>query len=458
MFLEMEMIEADEVLGSLFGLLPDGVILYDRGGRSVAVNTAARTLLGLAADRAPGEHYLEQIAVGDRTQLESAVAAALAGGSQRFESSLVARDDEVMRVEYETFAATHEGVSCGFFLLMRDAVALREAGERIRQLYLVAAARGQTVGGQIDRTLSLGLRIFGYDFGYVTRFEGEEIAIEHAVGVGWDLHAGQRYPSELSMTKHVGGARELLEIQDLNEDRWRDDPGHANAPWVSYVAVQLRVSGRVYGALAFASRAKRSKMDGHDRDVLHLMALFVASALERGHHEERIEHLAFSDALTDLPNRLLFDDRIRQSIATSRRYARGFAVMYLDIDNFKGVNDTYGHGVGDEVLRAVARRLSTLLRESDTLARLGGDEFVILQPVVGRPIEADVLAKKLVESMRVPVVVEDIAHDVHVSVGLALFPQDGSTPGELLEASDRALYAAKRGGRDRWMFTSDATT
>jgi diguanylate cyclase (GGDEF)-like protein len=458
MILVMETVDVGDVLGSLYEAMPDGVILYDRDGHAVAANAAARRLVDFGPDRPPGGHYRKQIRVGDRALLDAAVVVALEGGCQRFESSLVQRDGCAIRVEYEVFAATSRGAACGFFLQLRDAIALREAGERIRQLYLVAAARGHTSAVQIDRTIALGLRLFGFDFGYVARFDGDEISIENAVGTLGELQAGQRYPADRSMTKHVRGARELLEISDLDAEPWRDDPGRAQAPWKSYVAIQLRAGGRIYGALAFARRTLGPSLDGRDRDLLDLMALFVASALERAQHEERIEHLAFSDALTDLPNRLLFDDRIRHTIATSRRYARGFALMFLDIDNFKNVNDTYGHAVGDDVLRAVARRLSKLLRDSDTLARLGGDEFVILQPVIDRPLEAESLARKLVESMRRPVVVEGIEHRVHVSIGIALFPQDGASARELTEASDRALYAAKRAGRDRWLFSADATS
>jgi diguanylate cyclase (GGDEF)-like protein len=195
-----------------------------------------------------------------------------------------------------------------------------------------------------------------------------------------------------------------------------------------------------------------------DRDLLQLMSLFVAAALERAAHAERIQQLAFYDALTGLPNRVLFGDRITQAMNAAKRYKRGFAVMYLDLDNFKAINDRYGHPVGDLVLRGVAERLVLALRESDTIARFGGDEFVILQPVVNAAGDAADLAKKVVEAMQAPFTIENVDHVVHTSIGIALFPQDGNTPDELMDRADRALYRAKHAGRNRWLFFSEALT
>lgn len=174
-------------------------------------------------------------------------------------------------------------------------------------------------------------------------------------------------------------------------------------------------------------------------------------------HEERIEQLAFTDMLTGLPNRVLFDDRAHQALSTARRYGRGFAVMYLDLDHFKLVNDTGGHGLGDEVLRIVAERLRAALRESDTVARFGGDEFVVLQPVVDGPSDAADMARKIVTAMADPIVLDGVERHVTMSVGIALFPQDAQSIEDLMNAADRALYRAKNTGRNRWCFANETS-
>ena len=145
------------------------------------------------------------------------------------------------------------------------------------------------------------------------------------------------------------------------------------------------------------------------------MGLFVSAAIERASQSERIEEMAFNDALTGLPNRVLFNDRIENTIATARRYNRGFSVMYLDVDKFKDINDKFGHAVGDNALREVANRLRLATRESDTVSRFGGDEFVILQPIVDGPSDAADLARKLNVAMQEPVVIDGVEHKGFIS-------------------------------------------
>ena len=178
---------------------------------------------------------------------------------------------------------------------------------------------------------------------------------------------------------------------------------------------------------------------------------------ERHRTEALIAHMARHDVLTDLPNRLEFEQRLSEALTRLNRHSEAFAVLMLDLDKFKAVNDTLGHPVGDELLKAVAGRLRSCTRELDTAARLGGDEFVILQAHVGDPYQAArTLANRLLDVMAEPIMLG--AHQVQVglSIGIALAPRDGSGIGELLKNSDLALYRAKAEGRNRFRFF-DAT-
>ena len=152
---------------------------------------------------------------------------------------------------------------------------------------------------------------------------------------------------------------------------------------------------------------------------------------------------------------MLFDDRIRQALVTARRYDRGFAVMYLDLDKFKLVNDELGHPAGDLLLRLVADRLRSMLRESDTVARFGGDEFVILQPTVNGFTDSSDLARKIVTGMQDPFDLNGAARTIHTSIGISMFPYDGGAIEELMNKADQALYRAKRTGRNRWVFFNE---
>ena len=160
--------------------------------------------------------------------------------------------------------------------------------------------------------------------------------------------------------------------------------------------------------------------------------------------EARLEHEALHDPLTDLANRTLFFDRLRQAMLQARRDRRQVAVVMLDIDNFKAVNDTHGHQAGDRVLHRVARGLSAGLRATDTVARIGGDEFAWVLPGVSGRHAATVMMAKLLQAVPARVVVGRRAVDVSVSAGLALFPDDGGDVDALMRVSDVHLYAAKR--------------
>ena len=173
---------------------------------------------------------------------------------------------------------------------------------------------------------------------------------------------------------------------------------------------------------------------------------------ERLQAEERARHLSLHDALTGLPNRRLLQDRLAQSLAQARREGWQVAVMFLDLDRFKNINDTLGHAVGDEVLREMARRLTSTLRDTDTISRVGGDEFVVVLPHA--QVETDIapIAAKLMAELSEPCRVGERELRVTPSIGVSVFPDDGDDPVKLLSYADSAMYHAKASGRHNVQF------
>jgi diguanylate cyclase (GGDEF)-like protein len=153
------------------------------------------------------------------------------------------------------------------------------------------------------------------------------------------------------------------------------------------------------------------------------------------------------DELTQLPNRLLFEERFRKAIGTARTTGRGFALLCLDLDGFKLVNDMHGHGFGDDLLVMVSQRLRQSVRESDTVVRMGGDEFAIIQQIDDQPSEAASLAKELTETVTRPFELARRQALVGVSIGISLYSRHGESPDQLLRNADQALYRAKKSGR-----------
>ncbi|MCE2945908.1 MAG: diguanylate cyclase domain-containing protein [bacterium] len=160
----------------------------------------------------------------------------------------------------------------------------------------------------------------------------------------------------------------------------------------------------------------------------------------------RLQHQAFHDPLTGLPNRALLDDRLAQAIAQAQRTSRRVAVLFLDLDRFKPINDLHGHENGDRVLKEVARRFSAPLRSADTLARLGGDEFVAVIPQIENPAVIGAIVEKLQAALRAPFSIDGQRVHLSVSVGCAVFPDDGLSPEALLESADAAMYQHKHRG------------
>jgi diguanylate cyclase (GGDEF)-like protein len=169
-------------------------------------------------------------------------------------------------------------------------------------------------------------------------------------------------------------------------------------------------------------------------------------------HEIELWQLANFDHLTQLANRNLFHDRLKQALARAGRESRAIALLYLDLDRFKPVNDQYGHDAGDKVLQQVARRLKRSIRSEDTAARLGGDEFIVLLEGSLQEIELSAIASKIIHALGQPIDIDGQNVEVGCSIGIARYPKDGITNDALINAADTALYQAKAKGRGGYAF------
>lgn len=183
----------------------------------------------------------------------------------------------------------------------------------------------------------------------------------------------------------------------------------------------------------------------------HYVAVF-RDITEHRRLEEQIEYQAYHDTLTQLPNRVLLYDRLNQAIARARRHQKKLAVMFLDLDRFKRINDTLGHSTGDQLLKAVAERLTGVMRTSDTVARQGGDEFIILLPEIEEIQDAVTVSEKIIETLKKPFFLEGHELFITTSIGISIFPDDGSDRETLIKNADTAMYRAKEQGRNNFQF------
>jgi diguanylate cyclase (GGDEF)-like protein len=273
-------------------------------------------------------------------------------------------------------------------------------------------------------------------------------------GLGRTYARAALAPGEFSVIRHEISPRERGKLEALPRGFW--SPSTEPAP--SYLS-QQRSRGlaacyvqpilwreTVCGALALGFPSTADLTDD-DRKQISEFADRVAVAISSAWRDEQLHLQAHFDALTGLPNRSLLKDRLAQQITRCQRETGSFALLFIDLDNFKDVNDTLGHASGDAVLREAARRISRCLRESDTVSRLGGDEFNVILTQVQHPRDAARVADNIIKSLSDAIVIEHQASFLSASVGIAIYPQDGKSAEELIRNADTAMYRAKSAGR-----------
>jgi len=218
-----------------------------------------------------------------------------------------------------------------------------------------------------------------------------------------------------------------------------------------WLGVPLKVESKIIGSMILQSYTDPNLYSKKDIKLMEFVSQQIATAIERKQAEEKLKFLSLYDYLTKLPNRVLFYDRMKQEIAYARRERKKFSLMFLDLDDFKEVNDKFGHDIGDQLLQGVAKRFSKLLRKTDTICRLGGDEFIILLPRLAQSRENTVdVALKILNSFNEPFLIKDNKIYVNTSIGIAFYPDDGEKEEDLIKSADKAMYEAKKEGPNNY--------
>ena len=301
----------------------------------------------------------------------------------------------------------------------------------------------------LERAIEL---VPGADAGSVVVLD-EDDHFRFSAAVGFDLPSLQsaRIPKH-RMTVGAGDAPRIVDYAGahaVHDDRVSHVLNrHGRLTEIrATVAVPVVVDGAVVAYLNLDSFRARDAFGSRALEVAGALAVQVGVALQRLGLERRLVHVATHDELTGLPNRLFLHHRLAQAVAGAHRHGRRVALLMLDLDGFKPVNDRYGHAAGDAVLRQVAERLRATLRAEDTVARIGGDEFVVLIEHPVTQAHAESVARKLVDALAQPLAALGQEITLGTSVGVALFPDHTADPDRLLKAADDAMFAAKDAGK-----------
>ncbi len=324
--------------------------------------------------------------------------------------------------------------------------------ERLESLWGLVVRNGFDDAEHGAAILREGARGLGFESGVLARIEDAESVTEFASN---DVRnpIGLREPLDTVLGANALRHDRAIAIPDAKEHaESARNPSVAAEGVRSYVAVPFRV-GEVQWLLTFSSTEPRSVPFGpDDQHYVEFLVDAFARIVRRRDSDAQIKALAFSDALTSLPNRAALFERLDEAIAASERHRRRCAVMFLDVDGFKAVNDTVGHHAGDKVLTEMAQRLRGTLRREEYIGRLGGDEFAIILPQVTAREEIEQVAQRIGQVLAFPFVVEHYRFALSASIGVAIYPNDSSTRDELLACADAAMYSAKEAGRARVHF------
>jgi diguanylate cyclase (GGDEF)-like protein/PAS domain S-box-containing protein len=435
----------------------DVITLVTADLRIVLQTGAAERLLGYEAGKLEDTKFGELVDPAGLMRLRAACAQAADGVASRPVEHRLLRHDGVW-LDCETSVRFERRVG-QLVLSSRDIRERRVAATKLRrqadQQGVVAALSAEALGGEELSELMLHAvhvvsTTLGADYVGVHRYLPELDAFVPFVSVGLDAlrRPGERVPASGSQLGLTLTSRYPVIVRDwADESRFREASSLSEHGIASSISTVVPAGATPFGTIS-AQSAGQGRFNYEDGVFLQSIANTLAASVARVAGEERIRHQALHDAITGLPNRMLLEDRVMRALATVQRRDRKLAVLFLDLDNFKRINDSLGHAIGDEVLKAVSQRLENSLRTEDTLARFGGDEFVILLPEVDGDEDWMEVVERIRTSLKLPVTMAGRSIITSVSIGVAIgdSSREGQPAQTLIRDADLAMYAAKQRG------------
>lgn len=435
-------IDLDALQAKVVDLLMDPVCVVDAEGSFVFVSAACERLLGYTPDELIGANMIDLVHPDDRERTLAAAERIMRDEPQmNFENRYVGKDGRIVHIMWSARWSEADGVRVA---VARDVTALKNAERMQQALYRISEAAHAA-----DDLPALCHDIHGIIDGLLpARNFCVALYDPSANRLAYPCFVDERLPARA--TEEVVAGTPIAEVLHSGEPvlTTRDMPGTDAAGGMDeadWLGVPLVAAEGVVGALVVHSYSPRVRYGHADRDLLQFVSVQVATAIERKRAETRWRYMAQHDPLTDVPNRTLFNDRCDVALERAKRDGEHAALLYLDLDGFKKINDVRGHEVGDELLREVACRLARCVRESDTVGRIGGDEFAVLLTNLRQAGDADAVVEKIRRAIAVPFDLQGERLTISASIGVAVYPDDGEDRAALLRAADAAMYSGKQG-------------
>ncbi|AWV91417.1 diguanylate cyclase [Bradymonas sediminis] len=439
-------------------LLLDTICAVDLQGRFVYASASCVNLFGYTPAELEGRLLFELVHPDDRARTRLA-AERVADGEpiMHFENRYIHKDGHTVHVMWSARWSETDQLRLA---VARDITSLKQAEFMQTALYRISEA-GQRAEGlptlckEIHHIIDELLPVRNLSVVVLHR-ELKTFSVPYCVGearclVNAACAGDSAYPGDPAMRQHSQAAlldspiAQVIRSGKPSVTRVPLEPDCAHAGgWREWLCVPLLANQKVIGALVIQGGVDAEEYTEKDQELLEFVSAQVAASIERKQAETHLRHMAGHDPLTNLPNRNLFLDRLEMARSRAKRDGELLAVLYLDLDDFKQVNDRYGHETGDKLLCMVAKRLARCLRASDTVARIGGDEFTVLLVNIRTPNCAALVGDKIRAALKRPFNVLGQTLTVNASIGSAIYPSDGQDFNQLLRNADMQMYIDKR--------------
>jgi diguanylate cyclase (GGDEF)-like protein/PAS domain S-box-containing protein len=448
--------ESEQRFRDLYENATDIIFTIDLEGRFTSINKAAERTMGYTAREALRMTIDDVLPPEEAERVRQSITSQLGGEAPRLsEVAVLTRDGRKVPLEVKGRLLFNDGIPVGIQGIGRDVTDRKRAEQLMhdRREVLELIAENQPLDDVLMHLVGIVERHLPDGMAVVLRVRDGRVEVEAAPGLpraclaAWGKLAGG---PDQSASRTAAYRKAPVSACDIAADPCGEE--HCAIAVAHGLRACVRVpvlsSHNVLGSVEVYYRSPH-EASRFELDVLETAADLASIAFEHQGLKDRMAHQAHHDPLTELPNRVLFEDRLQNAISGARRHRRTLGVLYVDLDRFKLVNDTLGHATGDHLLKQVARRFSRCLRQSDTLARTGGDEFSLVLPEIDHPEGALLVAEKLVNALKAPVRVGACELFVSASIGIALYPEDGEDAATLQRKADTAMYFAKNKGGGR---------
>ncbi|MGB4247292.1 MAG: diguanylate cyclase [Pseudohongiellaceae bacterium] len=427
-------------------LLLDAICVVDVEGRYVFVSAAFERIFGYTPQEVLGRPMIELVHPEDRDRTLAVARDIIAGTPQfGFENRYIRKDGRIVHIRWS--ARWSEGDQ------LRVAVA-HDITERKRaetmQSALYAISEAANAAEDLVELCSQIHRIIGELLPAANFFvalydeERDELSFPYFVDECDEPPMPRPLNSGTLSAEVIRSGQALLLTPETRSTLVEQVGTVVGSDSLDWLGVPLKSQKRTIGALVVQTYSGAVRYTEEDKELLQFVSAQIAAAIARTQLHSRLTFAAGHDPLTGLANRGLFQDRLETMLARVRREPARFALLYIDLDKFKSVNDNYGHITGDLMLQEVAVRLRGCIRESDTIARVGGDEFVVLLGSIVLPIHAALVARKIRAALSEVFVLQNKKLFISPSIGVAVYPEDGESEIELMHRADEKMYSTKK--------------